>query len=288
MTRLSRREVLPPLAGLVCGAAGNNAKCARQLWRTLPATPPLPSPDRTGFVQSNGAQLFVAEFGEGTPVILLHGGLANANYWGNQIPALARHMRVIAVDTRGHGRSTMSAQPLTYDLLAADVFTVMDNHKLDSAAIVGWSDGGIVGLKLASAQPDRVSVLFTFGANATRGGVRPGGGKSPVFRQFVGRCAREYRAISPTPNGFTNLQSALDRLWSSGPDIDRAQLAAIRARSCIADGEYDEIIERRETETIARAIPSAELLIAPCVSHFAMLQDPNGFTQSVLKALQSV
>ena len=85
-------------------------------WLTLPPTPMLPKAERSGYAQVNRIQIWYAVFGRGEPVILLHGGLANSNYWGNQVPALAMHYRVIVMDSRGHGRSARDEQAFSYDL----------------------------------------------------------------------------------------------------------------------------------------------------------------------------
>jgi hypothetical protein len=78
---------------------------AEPQWLTLPPTPSLPAPVKSGYATVNGIKIWYAEFGRGTSVILLHGGLANSNYWGKLVPALAPHYRVIIMDSRGHGRS---------------------------------------------------------------------------------------------------------------------------------------------------------------------------------------
>ena len=75
-------------------------------WETLPPTPALPQQVRTGFAAVDGARIFYAEFGEGRPVVFLHGGLANADYWGHQLDDIGKDHRVVAIDLRGHGRST--------------------------------------------------------------------------------------------------------------------------------------------------------------------------------------
>src|SRR5262249_12103410 len=80
-------------------------------WLTLPPTPTLPAAAKSGYAPVNGIKIWYATFGRGTPVILLHGGLANANYWGLLVRALAPHYRVIVVDSRGHGRSSRNAEP---------------------------------------------------------------------------------------------------------------------------------------------------------------------------------
>jgi pimeloyl-ACP methyl ester carboxylesterase len=104
-------------------------------------------PQRRGAGKSH--QLHYAIYGQASPVIFLHGGLANTDYWGRQVPAVAAHHTVILMDSRGHGRSTRDAQPYGYDLMADDVVALMDSLKIARADIVGWSDGGILGIDLA-------------------------------------------------------------------------------------------------------------------------------------------
>ena len=135
-------------------------------WMTLPPTPSLPPPPVSGTAEVNGAAIWYAMYGSGLPVVLLHGGLANSNYWGDQVPVLAQNYQVIVIDSRGHGRSTRGAPPYGYELMASDVLGVMDKLGIQKAAIVGWSDGAIIGLSLAMNHPDRVARLFAFAANS--------------------------------------------------------------------------------------------------------------------------
>src|SRR5215471_14806769 len=79
--------------------AGGGAAGAEPQWLTLPPTPSLPKPQQSGYAPVNGIGIWYATFGRGEPVLLLHGGLANANYWGNQVPALAKNYRVIVMDS---------------------------------------------------------------------------------------------------------------------------------------------------------------------------------------------
>src|ERR1700733_4192067 len=125
------------------------AALAEASWETLPPTPPPVAGEHTGHAKVNGINLYYATIGHGSPVVLLHGGLANSNYWGEQVNALAPHHMVILMDSRGHGRSTRDARAYGYDLMADDVVGLMDDLKLTKADIVGWSDGGILGIDLA-------------------------------------------------------------------------------------------------------------------------------------------
>jgi alpha-beta hydrolase superfamily lysophospholipase len=114
---------------LVIYVFGASASAEPQ-WLTLPPTPTLPKALRSGHAPVNGIKIWYAEFGHGRPVILLHGGLANSNYWGKQVQALDKHYRVILMDSRGHGRSTRNNQPYGYDLMSSDVLDLLDYLKI--------------------------------------------------------------------------------------------------------------------------------------------------------------
>jgi len=254
-------------------------------WMTLPPTPSLPSPAVSGTAEVNGAAIWYAMYGSGLPVVLLHGGLANSNYWGNQVPALAQNYQVIVIDSRGHGRSSRGAQPYGYELMASDVLGVMDKLNLHKAAIVGWSDGAIIGLSLAMSHPDRVGRLFAFAANSDPSGVK-NVGKSPVFTQFMARAEKEYQTLSPTPNGYKQFVAEISTMWAKQPNWTKADLARIKVRTWIVDGDHDEAIHRANTELMADTIPGAGLLLQPEVSHFSMLQAPDQFTGDVMRFLR--
>jgi pimeloyl-ACP methyl ester carboxylesterase len=254
-------------------------------WMTLPPTPSLPPPEVSGTAEVNGASIWYAMYGSGLPVVMLHGGLANSNYWGNQVPALAQNYQVIVIDSRGHGRSTRSAAPYGYELMASDVLGVMDKLNLKKAAIVGWSDGAIIGLSLAMNHPDRVARLFAFAANSDPSGVKDVD-KSPVFTQFIARGEKEYQALSPTPNGYKQFVEEISAMWAKQPNWTKADLARIKVPTWIVDGDHDEAIHRTNTELMADTIPNAGLLLQPEVSHFSMLQAPDQFTADVLRFLQ--
>ena len=254
-------------------------------WMTLPPTPSLPPPPVSGTADVNGAAIWYAMYGSGLPVVLLHGGLANSNYWGNQVPTLAQNYQVIVIDSRGHGRSTRSAAPYGYELMASDVLGVMDKLNLQKAAIVGWSDGAIIGLSLAMNHPDRVARLFAFAANSDPSGVKDVD-KSPVFTEFIKRGEAEYEALSPTPKGYKKFVEEISTMWAKQPNWNKADLAKIKVPTWIVDGDHDEAIHRANTELMASAIPNAGLLIQPEVSHFSMLQAPDQFTADVVRFLQ--
>jgi pimeloyl-ACP methyl ester carboxylesterase len=260
---------------------------AEPQWLTLPPTPSLPTAVTSGTAPVNGIRIWYAVFGHGDPVILLHGGLANANYWGEQVGALQGRYEVIVMDSRGHGRSTRDGAPYGYDLMASDVIGLMDFLKLRKAAIVGWSDGAIIGLDIAMKHPERVSRLFAFAANSDPSGVADIA-KSPVFNAFIARAETEYGKLSPTPDGYRSFLSEIEKMWESQPNWTAAQLQAITVPTWIVDGDRDEAIKRENTEFMAAQIPGAGLLLQPSVSHFSFLQDKQQFNADVLHFLEHV
>jgi pimeloyl-ACP methyl ester carboxylesterase len=275
------------LAGLMLLMAATIGSAAPYPWMTVPPTPSLPQPEHSATAPVDGVRLWYAEFGKGPAVVMLHGGLANSDYWGLQVPALAAHYRVIVIDSRGHGLSSGSDGPIGYDLMASDVLVLMDRLHIKRAAIVGWSDGAIIGLDIAMHHPDRVAKLFAFAANSDPSGVADIA-HSPVFNAFIARAEREYEALSPTPHDYKGFLAQITKMWETQPHWTAADLARIAVPTWIVDADHDEAIKRENTEFMAAHIPNAGLLIEPEVSHFAFLQDPDQFTADVLHFLQHV
>ncbi len=275
-----RRFVLPFLLLLVAPSA-----LAAERWETLPPTPAPIATDRGGQAPVNGVSIHYAIYGRGSAVIFLHGGLADADYWGDQVPAVAAHHTVILMDSRGHGRSTRGARPYGYDLMADDVVALMDFLKIVKADIVGWSDGGIIGIDLAMRYKDRVGKVFAFAANTVTSGVKDGVEKNPTFAAFIERARHEYEALSATPKEYDAFVDQITKMWAEQPNWSDAQLKAIDAPILVVDGDHDEAIKREHTEYIAAAIPHSGLLILPDVSHFAFLQDPGLFNFAILHFL---
>jgi pimeloyl-ACP methyl ester carboxylesterase len=272
-----RRFILAALFALIALPAS-----AVERWQTLPPTPaPIPT-DRTGEIDANGIKIHYAIYGQGSPVIFLHGGLANSNYWGEQVEAIAVHHTVVLMDNRGHGRSTRDAWPYGYDLMADDVVAFMDALKIPNAAIVGWSDGGIIGLDLALRHKDRIGRVFAFAANTVTSGVIEGVEKNSTFVAFIARAGKEYAALSATPNEYSAFVDQISKMWFSEPNWTDDQLKGIDTPVLVVDRDHDEAIKRAHTEYIAAAIPHAGLLILPNVSHFAFLQDPDQFNFAIL------
>jgi pimeloyl-ACP methyl ester carboxylesterase len=266
-------------------ATMSQAALVAEPWATLPPTPSPVLKAHTGYTAVNGIRLFYSVIGEGSPVVLLHSGLANSDWWGNQVNVLAVHHKVVLLDSRGHGRSTRDAKPYSYELMASDVVSLLDSLKIAKADIVGWSDGAILGLYLAIHHPNRVGKVFAFGANTTTAGLIIGAEKTPTFTAYFARVAHEYSKISPTPTEFSDFVAQINMMWMREPNWSDEQLKSIKSPVWIVAGDHEEAIQRSHTEHIAATIPGAGLLILPKVGHFAPLQDPDLFNAVLLQFL---
>ena len=211
--------------------------------------------------------LHYTESGAGEPLILLHGNGEDSTYFEYQLPFLAQWFRVIAVDTRGHGRSPRGEAPFTLGQFAQDLGAFMDELGLASAHLLGFSDGANVALLFALANPQRVRSLVLDGAN-----LFPEGLESAVRVED----AESYRQALAA--GDTH-QLELLRLMMDEPRIDPAELAALRMPTLVTAGTYD-MIQESHTRLIAASIPGARLRILEG-THFHAHEDPDPFNQVV-------
>ncbi|HEV7621712.1 MAG TPA: alpha/beta hydrolase [Flavisolibacter sp.] len=259
------------------------------LWKTLPDVPALPKPDDNGLAPVNDIKMYYAIFNKNgkEPVILLHGGFASSDDWGFEVPLLSRTHKVIVVDSRGHGRSSMSGQLLSYSLMASDVLQLMNYLEIKKASIVGWSDGGIIGLILAVKYPERVNKLFTYGTNYNVSAYKTEPFDSTLAAHFMARVQANYRKLSPTPDDFGKLRKALGKMYSIEPDIKPDEIRTIKAPTVIACGQYEQFIKLEHFQELAHLIPNAKLVILPDVSHGGPIQDPTRFHRAVVNLLDN-
>jgi pimeloyl-ACP methyl ester carboxylesterase len=214
----------------------------------------------SGYVERNpvGTRIYWEEFGkaDGPPVVVLPAGLCTLAVMGGQIQQLAAaSYRVIAIDARGNGKSSNAAPVLTYEMMGDDVIGVLDALKIEQANVVGWSDGGNVGLDLAQRYSGRVRKLVAFGANHT---PAPDGEDPAMVKQF--QEARADGAMFWPMRRMYETSSATPAKWSL------PQLAAIRAPVLLMNGEHDLVLLPYATE-MKNAIPGARLEIIPGGTH---------------------
>lgn len=280
------------LAGVIAVAVAAAAPArAAPRWQTVPLPlPAMPAPTSSGHVEVGGASIYYATYGRPDaarePVILLHGGLGNGDHFAHQIATLAGKVRVIAIDSRGQGRSTLGAGKLSYRAMADDVIAVMDHLQVARAALAGWSDGGAIALDLAIRRPERVAKLFVFGTHYDARGAKAPKRPSPTFAAYAAKCREDARRFGQSAKAYDAAAQALRPVWRGATGLTADGLRAIRAPALLVAASHDEIVVTAHVRDMARLIPGAKFAELADTSHFALWQDPDGFNALLLELVQ--
>ena len=236
-------------------------------------------------VTVNDVQIYYETFGVGSPVLVLHGGLGSIEGMSYQIRALAPSYFVIAPDSRGHGRSSPLKGSLTYSLMADDMIGVLDYLKIDRADIVGWSDGGIVGLDLAIRYPDRVGKLVAISANYDVSGLI---GRQTVkddpWEDTIPNPPLRYRLLARRSVDWPTLYRSVHTMWHTQPHYRKDDLRRIRAPTLIMAGAND-IVRREHTDELVSEIPASEKIIIEGTTHNVVIDDPRRVNAAVVRFL---
>lgn len=216
--------------------------------------------------------LHYIEKGAGAPLILLHGNGEDSLYFAEQIEHFSKTYRVLAVDTRGHGKSPRGTAPFTIRQFAEDLCAFMDSLSIEKAHLLGFSDGGNIALQFALLYPEKVDKLILNGANLDARGVRLLF-QLPVEIGF--RLCSLFAGCSPRAKRKAELLG----LMVNSPNIPAAELSKVRAKTLVIAGTKD-LIRKEHTEKIYRALPDAALAFVPG-SHFAARENPAAFDRAV-------
>jgi pimeloyl-ACP methyl ester carboxylesterase len=229
----------------------------------------------------DGVNVYCETFGAGPPVLVLHGGLGYIEDMSFQIRALAKSHFVIAVDSRGHGRSTDTNAPLSYSRMSDDMVKVLDHLKVDRVDVVGWSDGGIIGLDLAMRHPERIRKLVAISANYDPDGL----GGLPSVEQ-VPRTPLRYWLLAPNPAQWPALYRKVVTMWRTQPQYTLNDLSYIKAPTLVIAGE-DDLIKREHTDRLAKAIPGSHESIIDGATHSVPIEKPEIINSEILNFLDA-
>lgn len=218
---------------------------------------------------------------DGEPLLFLHGGGAFIDSFAGQIPYFARSgkYRLICVDSRAQGRSSDSEQPLSYALMAQDTVALLDHLQIERAHLIGWSDGGILGLHLGLYHPERLLKMVLVGANFNVEGLIPEATqalKTGEEKCIPSELVAYYKRISPDPRPEV-LEEKIRRLWLTEPDYDLEQLASISTPTLVIHGAEEEFILLEHSQKLASALPNARLLVIPGATHAGLLEQPQKY-----------
>jgi pimeloyl-ACP methyl ester carboxylesterase len=248
------------------------------------------SNDKVGkYIDVNGIKIYYEIYGEGEPLLLLHGNSGSIKTMEYQIPDLSKHFKVIAVDSRAQGKSTDSNREITYALMASDMSELIEKLKLGSVYVVGWSDGGNIGLELALNYPDKIKKLITFGANftwenffATPDSVTMDPNDPLIVK--VSPILKKYKAgMDKIP---PEIKKKLATLVEKFPNITEEQLRQIKIPVMVVAGDHD-LINIDHTVTLFKNLPHAQLFIVPGAAHTVVVEQPELINSEIIKFLNT-
>ena len=224
-------------------------------------------------------ELFYREKGSGEPLILLHGNGEDGSYFVHQIEHFQSRYRVIALDTRGHGRSPRGSAPFTIRQFALDLYDFLRAHEIPSAVLLGFSDGANIAMQFALDHPEMVRALILNGGNLDPSGVK----RTAQFPIEIGyKIACRFAAKSPSAKKNAEMLG----LMVNDPNISPLELAKLTMPTLVVCGTKD-MIKESHTRMIAENIPNARLVILPG-DHFVANRHPAEFNQVVDDFLESV
>jgi valacyclovir hydrolase len=250
---------------------------------------------RSGAVlEVDGARLYyeVAGPADAPPLLFLHGGMGTMRDFDPVLERLTGSFRVIGLDSRGHGRSTLGREPLSYERLQRDVERVLAHLRIRRLSLVGFSDGGIVGYRLAAASPQlEIDKLVTIGAH---GELPPGDPARATLAQVSADGWREkfpesyqrYQSLNPQPE-FDRLTAAVVELWldTSASGYPGALIEQVKAELLVVRGDDDHLFTREHALGVLRRVPSSKLFNIPFAGHSAFEDRPELFMPGLQRFL---
>jgi pimeloyl-ACP methyl ester carboxylesterase len=246
---------------------------------TAPATAAKPfvygsNPAAGAYFEHDGIKLYYEVYGAGQPLLLIHGNGANIWSMKRQIEYFSKHYKVIAMDSRDHGRSGDAPGPLTFEAMTDDLSALLDHLHTGPVLVLGWSDGGIEALLLGMRHPDQVTKIASMAAN-----IFPEGQAPETLALFP-------KLPKQAPGHVFTRAERVQVLDDDEPQIKPEALGAIQAPTLILASDHD-LIDDEHTLLIYHHIPNAQLAIFPAATHMIPYADPARFNATVDRFFQT-
>lgn len=234
------------------------------------------------YLQIDSARIYYEQQGNegGSALVFLHGGLGDIETFNLLTPHLGKHYRLIGVDSRGQGKSTLGTSPLTYKRIQQDVEAVVHHLGLVNAGIIGHSDGGIAALRLAAKGHSWINTLVTIGAHWALPADDPtrkmyASVTAARWRELFPEQVNRYLALNPEPD-FDRLMTAVQALWldESEDAYPGETVSAISTDTLIVRGDDDRLVSRANAMELAERVTGAKLLNIPFADHCVQESQP--------------
>lgn len=239
------------------------------------------------FVQANGLNIYYEEYGNGQPLILLHGGTETSQVWGPYLSSLVPYFRVIAPDSRAHGRSNNPKGELSYQLMADDIVALIQALNLTQPLVFGYSDGGQIALEIGMRYP-HLTAAFVVGAawyqfsETYSNFLKTSGFEGPGVVNFekLQRVAPEWVSFLKTehtraddPDYWETLLMQISMMWWTPLNYTAEDFHKITEPTLVLVGDRDGLIELKQAVDMYHLIPNAELMVLPNTTHLSALND---------------
>lgn len=230
--------------------------------------------------EHEGVKLYYETYGAGEPLLVIHGNGGEIRHLAAQIDHFRKRYRVIAMDSRDHGRSGDSAGPLTYEKMTGDLAALIDHLKLGPVHVLGWSDGGIEALLLGLHYPDKVKKLASMAANLNPSATALHPDSLALIQKMVAEMPPVEKA-----NAAQRRERKVVSMMLAEPNIDVNELKKITAPTLVLAGDHDVIADEHTLE-IFHHLPNGQLCVFPDASHMIPFDDPGRFNAAVERFLR--
>ncbi len=236
-------------------------------------------------IDIDGLAVFYETEGDGAPIVLLHGGLADNSTWAAQFTGLSPYRRVIAPERQAHGHTPDRPGPLTYQAMADQTVGFLVALGLGPVDVVGWSDGGMVGTLIAAERPELVRTLAVTGSGFSSDGYVPGAmealvGLTPDDDDMVMFAAMYAQASPDGPDHFPEVWEKVRLMWAEPFDwTEKAGQISVPTLVIVGDDDY---ISVSHAHDFSRIVERGQLAVVPGASHLVPMEKPALFNQLVL------
>jgi pimeloyl-ACP methyl ester carboxylesterase len=229
------------------------------------------NPKAGRYISTGGAKIYYEVYGKGKPIVVLHGGIVGSSYEMHEfIDSLSKRYQVIAVSTRGHGKSQMGSEIPTYERKAEDVNAIISAVTKDSVTVLGFSDGAYTGYFLTALYPVKVKKLVAIGAGEWKQGFRTFNNSRQALFTMDSGYFKQQLALMPEPQRFDEWLETLNKFYNE-VSIGKETLSAIKCPVLVMAGELDQNAPLKTVIAAYEMIPHAQLSIIPGAPHPAFL-----------------
>ncbi len=227
------------------------------------------------YVNTGDANIYYEVYGKGQPLVMLHGGILGATYdFAQLIDSLSKLFQVIAISTRGHGKSETGSSAFSYKQRANDVLAIVNAVTKDSVIVFGFSDGGYTGYEMASMYPERIKKLIVMGA-AERNPSMPRNVSFTVADAFKidSIFIKQQLSLMPEPQRLQEVFSTVSEFHNKHLVVDSALLSTIKCPVLVMAGDHDQFINVQQAVNASQMISVSTLAIIPNATHTAFLDN---------------